>query len=284
MIVAHRARVATLAMSRAPSSPSRVALSRRPPPPARPRQRDAARAPAKRATARAMPKIELGYWPIRGLGAPARMLCEYAGADYADVNYADAGSWFAGKKPELASGNALINLPYVECDGQVVTHSSVVLEFLGQVTGVDAFASEDHRWANAQALAEIYDLRNALMGVVYPFNGKTTTKEAFEKNCDDHINATLGKFYAKFETLLKQRGMEFLIRDAPSSADIHLFEMLDQHEIIANRRGMKSPLETFPELKRYHANFKALPQLEKYFASAAYALPMNSIGGGAWIY
>jgi len=31
LIVAHRARVATLAMSRAPSSPSRVALSRRDP-------------------------------------------------------------------------------------------------------------------------------------------------------------------------------------------------------------------------------------------------------------
>ena len=165
-----------------------------------------------------------------------------------------------------------------------MTHSSVVLEFLGQVTGTDAFANEGERWRNAQALAEIYDLRNALMGVVYPFNGKTTTKEAFEKNCDDHMNATVGKFYAKFEALLKQRGKKFLIRDAPSSADFHLFEMLDQHEIIASRRGMTSPLEMFPELKRYHADFKALPQLAKYFASAAYSLPMNSAGGGAWIY
>ena len=27
-------------------------------------------------------KIVVGYWSIRGLGAPLRMMCEYAGVDY----------------------------------------------------------------------------------------------------------------------------------------------------------------------------------------------------------
>lgn len=27
-------------------------------------------------------KLIVGYWSIRGLGAPLRMMCEYAGADY----------------------------------------------------------------------------------------------------------------------------------------------------------------------------------------------------------
>ena len=27
-------------------------------------------------------KLIVGYWSIRGLGAPLRLMCEYAGADY----------------------------------------------------------------------------------------------------------------------------------------------------------------------------------------------------------
>lgn len=29
-----------------------------------------------------MAPLEIGYWKIRGLGAPLRMLCEYAGVEY----------------------------------------------------------------------------------------------------------------------------------------------------------------------------------------------------------
>ena len=36
-------------------------------------------------------KITMGYWGIRGLGAPLRMMLEYAGAEYEDVQCAFTG-------------------------------------------------------------------------------------------------------------------------------------------------------------------------------------------------
>ena len=229
-------------------------------------------------------KLEIGYWGIRGLGAPARMMCEHAGIEYSDVVFSDSTSWFGGVKPELCKTCPFANLPYVRDGDVVLSHSTAVYEYIGVTTGADAFADETGRFANAQALAETYDLRNALMKVVYPFNGVTTTKEAFETNCEKHMEK-LPTFLAKYENWLKTRKTKWLVRDdSPSSADFSFWEMLDQHEIIAKKRGMKSPLENFLELQRYYAEFRALPKLASYFSSPAYAMPMNSIGGGAWIY
>ena len=48
--------------------------------------------------------LEVGYWKIRGLGAPLRMMCEYAGAEYTPVLYEahakeeggwDVSEWFS---------------------------------------------------------------------------------------------------------------------------------------------------------------------------------------------
>ena len=94
--------------------------------------------------------ITIGYWNIRGLAAPLRMLASYAGPtsacrpprapfrtfdprsgeDYIDEQHEnhqnDDGSWgrcdwFAHRKPELKRLNPLINLPYV-IDGDVVQY------------------------------------------------------------------------------------------------------------------------------------------------------------------
>jgi len=122
------------------------------------------------------------------------------------------------------------------------------------------------------------------MRLVYPFNGSTRDAEEFEKNCVSHMAEKLPTFYAKFEAWLALHGKTFLVKDAPSTADFHLWEMLDQHEIIAQRKGQTSPLVNFPKLKAYYDAFRALPQLEKYFAGDAYALAINSAGSGAYIY
>jgi len=232
-----------------------------------------------------MAPIELGYWAIRGLGAPARMMLAHSGADHADVRYADASGWFAGKKPVLLERNALANLPYVQDGDVVVSHSTAVYEYLGVKLGYDDFASDgEGRFANAQLLAECYDLRNGLMDVVYPFNGTTRTAEEFETNCEGHIKTKCGRHMQKFASWLEARGTRWLVKDTLSSADFHLWELIDQHEIIAKRKGLPSPLEACPRLQRYYAEFRALPELEKYFQSDAYTLPMNSIAGGAFIF
>merc|ERR1711871_1935238 len=45
-------------------------------------------------------KMKFGYWAIRGLAAPIRMMCEYAGAAYEEVQYGGM-EWFQKDKAEI---------------------------------------------------------------------------------------------------------------------------------------------------------------------------------------
>ena len=97
-------------------------------------------------------KLITGYWNIRGLAAPVRMMCHYAKHsgqkfDWADKQYdlprrkeggfdMTACEWFRDDKQPLSSQNALINLPYVVDHAfsppLVVTQSTAVYQYLGR--------------------------------------------------------------------------------------------------------------------------------------------------------
>jgi hypothetical protein len=223
------------------------------------------------------PKFVLGYWNIRGLAAPARMMLEYAGADYKEEMYdavktADGfnkDGWFKEAKPKLLKKNSLINLPYVISGDRIVTQSSAVYSFLGQKLRMNG-AGPDAVTANNEVIAEAFDLRNACVSVMY--GSKDAFKEAAKKFLEGKVNST----YTKFEEYLKQRGTTFFAGNRPCGGDFSLWEMIDQQEALAPTLGLPSPVEGFPGLKSFYAKIKALPQLKKYFESSAYKLPINN--------
>ena len=64
-------------------------------------------------------RFKLGYWKMRGVVHPIRLMMEYAGASYVDVLYEQGEgpefsrlSWTEARK-ELQQSNPLINLPYL---------------------------------------------------------------------------------------------------------------------------------------------------------------------------
>ena len=84
--------------------------------------------------------MRIGYWSIRGLGAPCRMMTMYAGVkakfDVYDVKPKvgggwDASSWF-GPKKELKKINPLMNLPYVIDNDVIVNQTNAVMTYLGR--------------------------------------------------------------------------------------------------------------------------------------------------------
>jgi len=110
-------------------------------------------------------KILVGYWSIRGLGAPLRLMCEYAGANYEAVNYElkgepgnwDASAWFS-VKPALKDRNPLMNLPYVVDGDRVITQSNACLLYLGRKFGLSG-KNEDEVTRMEQSLCQAMDLR-----------------------------------------------------------------------------------------------------------------------------
>merc|ERR1712194_720027 len=112
--------------------------------------------------------MEVGYWKIRGLGAPLRMMCYYKESEASFSSFNTGPQWFGEKKPGLAETNAMINLPYIQDGAQVITQSNSCMLYLGRKLAID----EDANFIkNHQALDQIMDLRNDVIKIVYPFAG-----------------------------------------------------------------------------------------------------------------
>jgi len=218
-------------------------------------------------------EIVVGYWAIRGLAAPLRMMCHYRGANMKEVGYETGDKWFGEDKPALAEKNPLMNLPYVQIGETLVTQSNACMQFLGTRLGID----RGDPTLNNQLLCEIMDLRNAVIGIVYPFSG--VTKDGFKDALVKHLDTAVGKHYPKLNSFVKG---DYLTGKKPRSADFHLWEMLDQHELMAAEFGQESPLAKYDKLKAIYENIKKLPALEKYFASDAYKLPVNNPMAANW--
>lgn len=228
-------------------------------------------------------RLTLGYWDIRGLAAPARMMCHYAGAacDFQDVTYAlketgsgyDNSAW-ATPKAELKKQNALMNLPYVvdRDSGLFVTQSTAVYQFIGRRLKLMGRNAAELA-ACEQVLAQALDLRNALMRMVYPFSGVKGEAE-FKDALPGFIASTTKEHFEKLEAFLGEGA--YFAGGAPTAADFHVFEMIDQHEAMAMRSKLPSTLTGFPKLLGFYQRVLALPQLQGYFASPAYQMPCNN--------
>jgi glutathione S-transferase len=153
-----------------------------------------------------------------------------------------------------------------------VTQSNAVYSFIGKRLNLNG-RGDDNQTANDEILCQAKDLRDAVVGMCYGDKGK------FSADMKKHLTAADGggaTNYNKFEGYLKQRGTAFFAGSKPCSGDFHVWEMLDQHEMMCKSLSCPSLLAKYPLLTAYYEKFKALPQLESYFASDAYKLPVNA--------
>uniref|UniRef100_A0A7S0S7X4 glutathione transferase n=1 Tax=Mantoniella antarctica TaxID=81844 RepID=A0A7S0S7X4_9CHLO len=244
------------------------------------------------------PTIEIGYWKIRGLAAPMRMMACYAGVDFKDATCEciadgeggfDTSSWFGpngtdGPKAALLQQNPLINLPYVvdHARGIVIAQSNACLQYLARQLGLYGGASDGANTDKAaaecdQILCQVMDLRNAAVGWYYG----SGSRAGYESSADGHL-ACVKVHYTKLEAWLahKQRlgegGTFFVMQTTPAVPDFHVWEQIDQHEAACKDLGRASLLADFPLLAAFHCAFRKLPELAAYFDSPASTFPINN--------
>mmetsp|Transcript_19585 Transcript_19585/g.62339 ORF Transcript_19585/g.62339 Transcript_19585/m.62339 type:complete len:287 (-) Transcript_19585:98-958(-) len=248
--------------------------------------------------------ITVAYWSIRGLGAPLRMMALFSGKPVRAINYivkaGEGGGWdlsnWTEPKVELKKKNPLMNLPYVEFDGQLVVQTNACFSSLGRVLGMMG-SSEAEMAECEQILCEVYDLRNKMTGFAYGGSGddKATAGELLAGVCHPKMGG-----FAKLELWLKRevdelgRSGTFIVGDKVSAPDFHLWEMLEQFHGLATfffpEGHADDPLKALPHLARFYEAFKNLPENKTYLESPLYALPYNNKmakfasapGGGKW--
>lgn len=242
--------------------------------------------------------VSVGYWTIRGLGAPLRMMVMYSGAPLNAINYDlrvtadarfDASEWFNEKK-KLKEQNPLINLPYVVYEGQLVSQSNACFTFLGRKLGL---------WGNdeveilqcEQLLCEIMDLRNKMSRLVY---AATVSKCEAVALLEDVMgkNGILQKLEAWLvREVANGRSGTFFVGDHATAPDFHMWEMVDQYLTLAKHYEGPVLLQTLPRLAHFYDTFGALPGNNAYMQSALARMPINqkmaAFGavpdGGVWV-
>lgn len=220
--------------------------------------------------------ITIGYWTIRGLGAPLRMMTMYAGVTFNALNYdcaADADGnfdnscWIKEAKPELKAKNPLINLPYVIDGDRVISQSNACMMYLARKFSllgkdeIDASCCE-------QLLCELMDLRNRLVGLVY------STSDV------DKINGFLNgikDILGKLELWLDMnKNGPFLVGSGVTVPDFHFFELIDQIYLICNHHSLENTTKEFLKITAFYKTFAELSENSKYLTSKLHALPMNN--------
>lgn len=220
-------------------------------------------------------EVNFGYWQIRGLGAIFRMIFEYKGVKYTDNLYEGkegADKWFKVDKPRILEKNVLANLPYIECGGDTVCQTNACLTYLGRRLRLGGLGYKA-QLLNEQLLCEIYDTRNKVIELSYPFATVCRDEAEHKEKAVKHLE---GEPFKKFEAMLEQQGNDYFCGKSPCTSDFHIWEMLDQHRLLAEKHGQGDVFASIPKCKAFYDRFRATPALQKYFESEAYKFPVNN--------
>lgn len=225
----------------------------------------------------------LGYWSIRGLGAPLTMMLCAAQTPFTlflyDIAEDGAAGWtseyFGAKKGYIEEcGQPLWNLPFC-ADREarrVVVQTNAVFAHLGRACGMfgdDAAATSECE----QLLCEIYDLRNVM------------TQAAYGPGDFDAPAVVAGgrRHLQKLERVLEAQApatgvapVVHLVSGKFSAPDFHLYEMLDQFQAAA-ATAQEDLYAGLPRLKAFKEGFAALSENRFYLESWLHKeLPFNN--------
>jgi len=210
-----------------------------------------------------------GYWDIRGLGQPGRLLLEYAGLSYVDQRYK------VGPPPECSRdawlkvkqnlGLDFPNLPYL-IDGDVkISHSNACYRYLGRKAGLLGKTEKEQALCDLSAEV-VKDFRDELVQIFYGFGIPSDQYEAKKK---EYVTNKLPVSLKNFSQFLKDK--TWLAGETLTFPDFHLYELLDQVQIL-----FPGNLEKYPNLVEYNKRFQSLPKISEYLQSSRFqARPIN---------
>lgn len=228
-------------------------------------------------------KHAIGYWSIRGLGAPLTMMMCAAKTPftlflYDIVEQGDAGwnsDYFSAKGDYIKEfKQPLWNLPFcVDRDNKrVLTQTNAVFAHLGRACGMfgdDEIATSECE----QLLCEIYDLRNIMTGAAY--GASDINVSAVLASGKNHLKKLEQWLEIQAEKTGKNEVVH-LVNGKFTAPDFHLYEMLDQYQALAEEEKQ----DFYTDLKRIKAfkdGFEALPENQFYLKSwLKTELPFNN--------
>jgi glutathione S-transferase len=199
-------------------------------------------------------KAQLGYWKIRGLAAPIRMLLHYCDVHFEDVQYEQgdppelSGAAWLDKK--LTLGLVLPNLPYYIDDRGKFVQTLAIMRYIAARHGArDGGLGHDDPHVDMMANAAM-DLRNAFVHCSYGSRSTEDVDRAVAQNIEPQL-AAWDEHMAS--------GRPFCAGDRLSYADFFLAEHIDQMRLVLPRA-----LQQHSALLAYAERFFALQKIQMF--------------------
>lgn len=207
--------------------------------------------------------MTLGYWDIRGLAQPVRLLMEYTGTKYEEKLYVcgeapeyDKSCWLNEKhKLKLA----FANLPYLIDGDKKITQSNAILRYIARKHKLCG-QNEDEEIRVDIMENQAMDFRNSFVRMCYTDVDKMKAKYLEE------LPATL----KQFSDFLGER--KWFAGDKITFVDFLMYELLDQH-----RMFHPTCLDDFKNLRDLLDRFEALEKIAAYMKSDRFMkTPVNN--------
>lgn len=206
----------------------------------------------------------LGYWKTRGLAQPIRLLLNYVGEEFDNVQYelGDAPDYSREEWLSIKTtlGLAFPNIPYYIDDDIKITQSNSILRYIGDKHDVLGKTPRDK--VNCDMMVEnAMDFRNGVIRLCYDND--------YEKIKDDYFANVKDKL-RQFDAFLGDK--PWFAGDGITICDFPMYELLDQHRLM--KPGI---LNDYPNLTKFVERFENLPQIKAYMASDKFmARPVNN--------
>ncbi len=254
------------------------------------------------------PQFITGYWSIRGLGAPIRMMLSAAQVNHWIVMYdvtedGQAGwskeTWANDKKWIKQGYNCLANLPFlIDCrNNMVLAQTNAIMSYLGRELNMLG-RSPPMTCRCEELLCEIMDLRNIMVHFAY-YGAVATARD----DAEALVQGPAAHIFDKLELLLeisypgalddsssstqvdmssslegRPQDVCFLVGSECTAPDFCLFEMLYQFTALCGHYGLPSIIHSRPYLLAYFTHFSILPENRPFMECMAghAALPFNN--------
>jgi len=200
----------------------------------------------------------IGYWKIRGLAQPLRLVLEYQNVPYTDKYYVSGTAPDFSREQWLSEkyklGLPLPNLPYLIDGNLKITESNAILNYVGTKNENLCGENPSERAVIEMILGHTYDFRSTLVRLAYD--------QKYEEKKESWFNNTFAQFKKECEQLI---GDKKWFADKLSVADFVLYELFDQ-VLLMNSKA----LDDAPHVKAFLERFEALPRIAAYLKSDRY--------------
>uniref|UniRef100_H2ZPT7 glutathione transferase n=1 Tax=Ciona savignyi TaxID=51511 RepID=H2ZPT7_CIOSA len=212
-----------------------------------------------------MSKILLGYWDLRGLGEPIRVMLEHLGVEYDEKKFGHYKSGDGWDRSEWRSvkftlGFDYPNLPYLT-DGDVkVSESWAIMKYLARKFKVLGAANEEEQIKCDVAEGVVQDFRSNFTSMCY-----NPEFDSLKANYLSELPAKL----TLFEKNLAHGG--WLIGSKLTYVDFALCEILDHIRLC-----FPGCLDKHEVVLKYLTNFESLEKIAAYRKSGRFQeFPIN---------